>query len=138
MVESRSKRDVLIDSRVAFVGDDTGLIKKVKILAKRIEETQTISYDQGIPRKKKIDENGNEIFFPQRKSVLTAADNVKNVRQETDLAFKLLGKFGEQEKDQGILCLGWVQGDTLLSYVRGSENIVQVFDTKSETVLKQR
>lgn len=96
MVESRSKRDVLIDSRVAFVGDDTGLIKKVKILAKRIEETQTISYDQGIPRKKKIDENGNEIFFPQRKSVLTAADNVKNVRQETDLAFKLLGKFGEQ------------------------------------------
>lgn len=96
MVESRSKRDVLIDSRVAFVGDDTGLIKKVKILAKRIEETQTISYDQGIPRKKKIDENGNEIFFPQRKSVLTAEDNVKNVRQETDLAFKLLGKFGEQ------------------------------------------
>ena len=96
MVESRSKRYVLIDSRVAFVGDDTGLIKKVKILAKRIEETQTISYDQGIPRKKKIDENGNEIFFPQRKSVLTAEDNVKNVRQETDLAFKLLGKFGEQ------------------------------------------
>lgn len=96
MVESRSKRDVLIDSRVAFVGDDTGLIKKVKILAKRIEETQTISYDLGIPRKKKIDENGNEIFFPQRASVLTAADNVKNVRQETDLAFKLLGKYGEQ------------------------------------------
>jgi hypothetical protein len=80
MVESRSKRDVLVDSRVAFVGDDTGLIKKVKILAKRIEETQTISYDQGIPRKKKIDENGDEIFFPPRKSVLTAADNVKNVR----------------------------------------------------------
>ncbi len=45
MVESRSKRDVLVDARVAFVGDDTGLIKKVKILAKRIEETQTISYD---------------------------------------------------------------------------------------------
>lgn len=42
MVESRVKRDVLVDSRVAFVGDDTGLLKKVKILAKRIEETQTI------------------------------------------------------------------------------------------------
>ena len=39
MVESKSKRDVLVDSRVAYVGDDTGLIKKVKILAKRIEET---------------------------------------------------------------------------------------------------
>lgn len=108
MVESKSKRDVLVDSRVAYVGDDTGLIKKVKILAKRIEETQTISYDQGIPRRKKIDQNGNEIIFPQRPSVLTAADNITNVRQETDLTFKLLGKFGQQEKDQGILCLGWV------------------------------
>lgn len=96
MVESRSKRDVLVDARIAYVGDDTGLIKKVKILAKRIEETQTISYDQALPRRKKIDENGNEIFFPQRQSVMTAEDNVKNVRQETDLSFKLIGKFGEQ------------------------------------------
>jgi len=94
MVESKSKRDVLVDSRVAYVGDDTGLIKKVKILAKRIEETQTITYDQGIPRRRKVDENGNEIFFPPRKSVLTAEDNIKNVRQQTDLSFKLLGKFG--------------------------------------------
>ena len=64
MVEKRTKRGVLVDSRIAYVGDDTGLIKKVKILAKRIEETQTISYDQGIPRRKKIDEDGNEILMP--------------------------------------------------------------------------
>jgi hypothetical protein len=68
--------------------------------------------------------------------VLTASDNIKIERKETDLSFKLLGKYGTQEKDQGILCLGWVKGDSLLSYVRGSENIVQVFDTKSETVIK--
>lgn len=39
MVEQKSKRDVLVDSRIAYIGDDTGLIKKVKVIAKRIEET---------------------------------------------------------------------------------------------------
>lgn len=46
--------------------------------------------------RKRLMKMETRFFFPQRKSVLTAADNVKNVRQETDLAFKLLGKFGEQ------------------------------------------
>lgn len=44
MVESKSQRDILVDSRIAYIGDDTGLIKKVKVVAKRVEETQTIDY----------------------------------------------------------------------------------------------
>jgi hypothetical protein len=40
-------------------------------------------------------------------------------------------------KDQGILFLGWCRKDQF-SYVRGKDNIVQVFDTLSETVVKQR
>jgi len=35
----------LIEKHTAYVGDDTGLIKKVRIIAKRIEETQVIRYD---------------------------------------------------------------------------------------------
>lgn len=45
MVEQTKKRDILTDARVAYIGDDTGLIKKVKMIARRIESTQTIEYD---------------------------------------------------------------------------------------------
>ena len=55
MVESRSKRDILNESRYAFIGDDTGLLKKVKINARRVEETQTITYGAGSQRRKKIE-----------------------------------------------------------------------------------
>jgi hypothetical protein len=64
MVEQKSKRDVLVDSRIAYIGDDTGLIKKVKVIAKRIEETQIIAY--GLPRtdrpdrRRRIDVDGKE------------------------------------------------------------------------------
>lgn len=45
MVETRSKRDLAVQSRIAYIGDDTGLIKKVKVVAKRIEEVQEVRYD---------------------------------------------------------------------------------------------
>jgi hypothetical protein len=61
------------------------------------------------------------------------------VKHQTELNFKLIGKFGSQVADQGIQSLDWTNEDqTLMSYVRGTDNIVQVFDTKSESVIKQR
>ena len=66
----------MTDARTVYIGDDTGLVKKVRIVAKRIEEIQTISYDQAMPgRRRRIDENGNEVSIPRRNGVLTAADN---------------------------------------------------------------
>lgn len=44
MVEKKEQRDILNECRYAYIGDDTGLLKKVKIVAKRTEETQTITY----------------------------------------------------------------------------------------------
>jgi len=44
-MEQKSKRDLLVSKHTAFVGDDTGLIKKVKIIAKRTQETLTVRYD---------------------------------------------------------------------------------------------
>lgn len=67
----------MVDSRIAYIGDDTGLIKKVKVVAKRIEETQTTAYD--VPRpdnRKKVDDHGNPIVLrPRRPGALGAADN---------------------------------------------------------------
>jgi len=96
MVEHQSKRDVLFESRTAFIGDDTGLIKKVKIVAKRIEATQTVQYDVPRPdRRRKIDESGKEIVIERKRpGALNANDNQKYVKKETELTFKLLGKYG--------------------------------------------
>jgi hypothetical protein len=74
MVESKSQRDILVDSRIAYIGDDTGLIKKVKVVAKRVEETQTIDYAQTRYRKK-VDDQGNEILIKKRPGALNASDN---------------------------------------------------------------
>ena len=74
MVESKSQRDILVDSRIAYIGDDTGLIKKVKVVAKRVEETQTIDYAQTRYRKK-VGDQGNEILIKKRPGALNASDN---------------------------------------------------------------
>ena len=44
MVEAVNERDLLNQVRHLFVGDDTGLLKKVKLTAKKIEKEHTISY----------------------------------------------------------------------------------------------
>jgi hypothetical protein len=76
-MEQKSKRDTLIEKHTAYVGDDTGLIKKVRVIAKRIEETQEIRYDVERPDfRKKVDADGNPIVLQKRRAgVLTAADN---------------------------------------------------------------
>lgn len=97
-----------------------------------------IRYDVAMPARRKVDAQGNEVVIERRRNgALSAADNQKVVKQQTELNFKLIGKFGAQVADQGIQSLGWTNEDqTLLSYVRGTDNIVQVFDTKSESVIK--
>lgn len=104
MVETKTKRDTLTERHLAYVGDDTGLIKKVKIIAKRVEETQTIRYDVERPDKRKtVDDDGNPVLLPKRRpGVLGAEDNQTVVNSKTELSFKLVGKYGTQEPEQGI------------------------------------
>ena len=46
--------------------------------------------------RKKIDENGKEIMIARKPGAgaLNASDNQKYVKQETELTFKLLAKYG--------------------------------------------
>lgn len=53
MVETTKKRDIITDSRIAYIGDDTGLIKKVKMIAKRVETTRTVEYIAGGNKRRK-------------------------------------------------------------------------------------
>ena len=46
MVEEIKERDIFRQVRTLFVGDDTGLLKKVKLTAKCQEREITMSYDK--------------------------------------------------------------------------------------------
>ena len=46
MVETSNERDIINETRTLYVGDDTGLLKKVKLSIKRQEKTSTVSYGQ--------------------------------------------------------------------------------------------
>lgn len=61
MVEEVKERDVLNQVRHLFVGDDTGLLKKVKLIAKKVEKEITTSYGRPrtITKRRRLD-NGEE------------------------------------------------------------------------------
>lgn len=121
----------------------------MKLVAKRIEETQTISYGASArnnlkrPADDKV-EALEEIVKPvyRRPGALTEADNQKRVTELTELQFKLITKYGAQVKDEGISLASWTldeldNNQQYISMLRGKSNVVQVFDTQSEAVEKQ-
>ena len=78
MVEEVKERDIMSQVRMMYVGDDTGLLKKVKLTAKRTELEHTTVYGglRTITKRRKLD-NGEieEVTFQKRGGALTAADN---------------------------------------------------------------
>lgn len=94
MVETIKKRDIISDSRIAYIGDDTGLIKKVKMIAKRIETTRTVEYDTKNKRRKTTEDDKPKTWEYVRPNKLGPQDNQSVSKHETDISFKLLTKFG--------------------------------------------
>jgi hypothetical protein len=79
MVEKRTKHDVCKTEQIVFVGDDTGLLKRVKVNIKREADTFTVEYrerdpdeDLSITVKNK---RTKEMITKRRLGVLTPADN---------------------------------------------------------------
>ena len=137
MVNAVNERDLLSQVRHLFVGDDTGLLKKVKLTAKKLEKEYTTSY--GMPRKVDVKkrqrtEDGEEEVkietVTRRPGALGAEDNQRRIRHETEIKFKLLGRYLEQKKDYGVQCASWSLPDSTqyVSLLRGKANVVQVFD----------
>ena len=97
MVESKSERDVLNRTVTAFVGDDTGLLKQLKIQARCTVVSHLTSYGTGTKRMRTvIDEEGTRREVEAKPGALTADDNQVRNEYETNLKFKLIGKYGEQ------------------------------------------
>ena len=81
----------MVEKHTCYVGDDTGLIKKVRMIARRIEEKHEVRYDVKRPDpRRKVDADGNPIILQKRnKGVLGNEDNQTVLRHKTELTFKL-------------------------------------------------
>lgn len=130
-----------IDIRTIFAGDDTGLLKKVRL---------TFKIDQIVisePNKSRRNKNKRTLEEAQVEGEedpakdIFAEEEKALIRERPDVSMKLIGKSGSQAKDEGIKHLCWSLGTSqndYVSYVRGKSNIVQVFDTRTENVFKEK
>lgn len=139
MVEEVKERDIMNQVRLMYVGDDTGLLKKVKLTAKRQEKVYTTTYGgvRTITKRRKLSDGEEEkVVIQRRGGALKAEDNQSRTRYETEVKFKLMGKYLEQKKYQGVERASWsIPGSShYISMVRGKANIVQVFDTQAGEV----
>ena len=116
---SHEKHDIYKEEKVAFIGDDTGLIKQVKVSMRRRAEVHAVTYD---------DPNSDEEQpwrFKKSLAGLTSEDNQRRVGFINEVSSKLVSKSGKQVKDEGIICMDKViNSDGLLSFVRGKSNVV--------------
>ena len=112
MVESKTEHDVLNRDVVAFVGDDTGLLKQVKILAKCTVVSHSINYGESSKKRMRymVDEEGKKVEVEARPGKLNADDNQLRREYETSVKFKLIGRYGEQVKNEGLECMNWTLG----------------------------
>jgi len=77
-VEEVKERDVLNQVRHLFVGDDTGLLKKVKLVAKKLEKEYTTSYggERTITKRRRLSDGEEEkIVIKKGRGVLSEQDN---------------------------------------------------------------
>lgn len=96
MVEEIKERDVMCQVRHLYVGDDTGLLKKVKLNAKKLEKEYITTYGKPrtITKRRKLEDGQEEeVVIQKAPGVLGAGDSQRRVRYETEIKFKLLGKY---------------------------------------------
>lgn len=136
MVESKEEHDVLNKTLTAFVGDDTGLLKQVKITAKCTVVSHGLSYGAKKRMKTVVDENGNKQEVEARPGKLNPEDNQLRNEYESSVKFKLMGKYGEQVKNTGVQSLSYTLGSLgeYLSFLKGTSNRACIFNTTNEVV----
>ena len=124
-----------------YAGDDTGLIKKVRLTfniekvvvsepSKRKNKNKRTLEEAGLLEGE--EDQGKDIWAEEEKAL---------IRERPEINMKLIGKTGQQTKDEGIKNLCWSLGQQTtdyISYVRGKSNIVQVLDTQTDNVFKTK
>ena len=125
---------------MVFIGHDTGLLKKVKVSMKREENAHLVSYGQDrrtqVKRMKLDDGEEKKITIEKGRGTLSAADNQRRVRYETDIQFKLLDKAGAMQEKSGVLCTDWtVAGNRrFVTMLRGQSGVVSTYDSLEGTM----
>ena len=126
--------------RNVFVGDDTGLLKKLQ-MSFSVTDHIISEPSKSTHRKKRLALDQEDATTDEVAKEVNRLEEEAVIRQRPQVEFKLLAKTGQQVKDEGLLYLRWSiqdQASTCLdyiSYVRGKSNVINVFDTQTENVL---
>lgn len=93
-------------------------------------------------RKRKIENADGTIveqFYEPKPGKLSSADNQVRIEYETEVKFKLIGKSGEQIKNEGLQSLSWtlnaINNKDYISYIKGKSNKACVFNTNTDAVV---
>ena len=104
-MEKKSKHDVNKLEEFAFVGDDTGLIKRVKVDIKRSVDVFSVKY-RDIPEdfetEIEVKTKKGEVIKKRKLGILTPKDNQKTERFSNEINCKIVKKSGIQARDEGI------------------------------------
>lgn len=124
-----------LDTRILFIGDDTGLLKKVRM---SVDIQKDIISE---PSKKTSKKRTLDVIDQGEQEEKEEWKEEAVIRNRAEINFKVLNKYGKQVKDEGINHMCWTLGENnndYVSYVRGKANIVQVFDTQTEQVFQSK
>lgn len=84
MVERTEKRDIVNTTKFAFIGHDTGLLKKLKLSIRREETAHIVTYghsNRTIVKRRKLEDGEEEKVTVKRgRGALTEEDNQKRIR----------------------------------------------------------
>lgn len=124
-MEKKSQSNPLPDSRLIFVGDDTGLLKKLKMTMSIEDDIISMPSKKKKSKKRTLEEMTADEGLEDDEDEEFKEEAV--IRKKADIQFKVLGKSGEQAKDEGLQFLTWSLGNNnndYITYVRGKSNVV--------------
>ena len=103
---AESTMESTFDTRTVFVGDDSGLLKKLRMTVERTKETIVEPAKRNRTRKR----NDGEREDDAEEEVEEDKIDEGIFKDRADVQMKLVNKYGSQEKDQGIQYLQWTLG----------------------------
>ena len=132
----KAKTSGKVETRTIFAGDDTGLLKKIKLTLAVVDEVISAPVKRRFPRKR-FQPEGEENLEEKKVEEVIDPENQGVIRKRAEISMKLVSKFGSQEKDNGIDYLSWTLGqlnNDYVSYARPKKGIVEVFDSQTDAV----
>jgi hypothetical protein len=94
MVETTDRHSICNKDGMAYIGDDTGLLKQVKVEIRRNKVDFQVKY-----KDPEDDPDAKQSYNRKGYSALSSKDNQRRITYQNEVSCKLVGKSGAQVKD---------------------------------------